>query len=110
MHTMFFYPLANFHDINWVVVSLASSGGIENFRVLPCLRDRPIVPNVALVREAVSNKPKVEENFFIFLWSYRWIDTHLPKLFFLNILLDGVQHFLQANLKNPPNKKVYLFI
>jgi hypothetical protein len=27
------------------------------------------------------------------------IDTNLPKLFFLDILLDGVQHFLQADLK-----------
>jgi hypothetical protein len=74
------------------------------------LRDRTVVPNIALVREAVSNKPKLEENFFIFLLGQRQIDTNLPKLFFLNILLDGVQHFLQANLKNPPNKNVYLFI
>ena len=44
-------------DVDWVVVPLAVCGGVGVVGVLPCLGDGAVVPDVAVVGEAVGNKP-----------------------------------------------------
>merc|ERR1719477_252902 len=62
--------LTNLTNINRIIVTLAVGGWVGVVWILPCLRDCPVVPNIPMVREAVS---------------------HVPKLALLDILLDRVQ-------------------
>jgi hypothetical protein len=85
--------LADLADVQRVIVTLGLRLGVNNIRVFPCLRglvtcearlldatyfgESTIVPEVALVGEAVANK---------------------PKLAFLDILLDRVQELVFGDL------------
>ena len=44
-------------DIDWVVIPLAVGGGVCVVGVLPGLGDGAVVPDVAVVGEAVGHKP-----------------------------------------------------
>merc|ERR1719184_5246 len=66
--------LTNLTNINRIIVTLAVGGGVGMVWILPCLRDCPVVPDIPVVREAVSN---------------------IPKFALLDILLNRVQGRLQ---------------
>ena len=63
--------------INWVIIPLAVGRLVGVVGVLPGLRDSAIVPDVAVVREAVGHK---------------------PQLTLLHVLLEGVEGRLGVNL------------
>jgi len=69
--------LANLANVQWVVVSLGLGLWVNNIGVFPGLREGTVVPEIALVREAVS---------------------HISELALLDILFDGIEGFLLANL------------
>ena len=56
-------PLVNFRpdfaDVDWVAVALALSVAVDVVRVLPGLRNGAVVPDVALVREAVGHEAQL---------------------------------------------------
>merc|ERR1719341_212865 len=64
------YPMANLTNVNRIVITLATCGSICVARVLPCLRNCPIVPDVTMVGERVG---------------------HIPQFSFLCILHNGVE-------------------
>merc|ERR1719153_1935278 len=68
--------LTNLTNINGIIVTLAVGGGVGMVWILPCMRDGTVVPDIPVVREAVS---------------------HIPKFALLDILLDRVQGRLQIN-------------
>ena len=47
----------NLTDVNRVVIPLAVGGGVGVVGVLPGLRDGAVVPDVAMVGEAIGHKP-----------------------------------------------------
>jgi len=49
----------DFTDIEWVIVALGLGLGVDDVWVLPGLREGTVVPEVSLVREAVSDKAKL---------------------------------------------------
>ncbi len=49
----------NLNDVDRVTVSLALGVRVNVVGVFPRLRDRPVVPNVALVRKAVGGKSQL---------------------------------------------------
>jgi hypothetical protein len=69
--------LADLADIERVVVALGLGLRVHGVGVLPSLRESTIVPQVALVREAVANK---------------------SELALLDVLLDGVEELLLGDL------------
>lgn len=72
------HSVANLDDIDGIVVTLAAGGGLDVVGVFPGLGQGSVVPDVALVREAVG---------------------HEPQLTLLDVLLDGIHRGLQANLR-----------
>ena len=65
--------LTDLTDVQWVIVTLGLGLGVLDVGVFPSLRESTIVPDVPVVREAVSDK---------------------PELALLGVLLDGVQSLL----------------
>jgi len=51
--------LADFADVQWVVVALGLGLWVNNIGILPCLWESTIVPEVTLVGEAVSDEAKL---------------------------------------------------
>jgi hypothetical protein len=70
--------LTDLTDIERVVVTLGLGLGVNGVGVLPGLREGTVVPQVTLVREAVSD---------------------VSKLALLDVLLDGVEELLLGDLK-----------
>uniref|UniRef100_A0A182U5M9 Secreted protein n=1 Tax=Anopheles melas TaxID=34690 RepID=A0A182U5M9_9DIPT len=67
---------ANLEHIDGIVIALAAGVRVQVVRVLPGLRERTVVPDVAVVREAVGDE---------------------PQLALLHVLLDRVQALAQAD-------------
>jgi len=65
-------------DVQWVIVSLGLGLGVDDVGVFPGLGERAIVPEIALVGEAVADE---------------------SKFAFLDILLNWVKKFLLADLQ-----------
>jgi len=68
--------LADLAYIEGIIVASCLGLGVRRVRVFPRLGECTVVPNVAVVREAVANE---------------------TKLFLLDVLLDGVEWFLLAD-------------
>jgi hypothetical protein len=69
--------LTYFTDVDGVPVPLAVGVGVHVLGILPGLGKVPVVPDVAVVREAVRHK---------------------PQLSLLHVLLDGVERLLEVDL------------
>jgi len=72
------YQFTDFADIQRVIVTLGLGLGMNDIGVFPGFWESTIVPQVALVREAVANE---------------------SELAFFDVLLDGIQEFIFGNLK-----------
>lgn len=55
----FCHPVANFQHINGIVVTLAAGRRVQVLGVLPRLRQRTVVPDVAVVWEAVGDEAQL---------------------------------------------------
>ena len=78
--------LTDLANIERVVVTLGLGLGVDGVRVLPGLGEAAVVPQVALVREAVANE---------------------AELALLDILLDGVEKLLLGGLSSQVSNHTY---
>lgn len=69
--------LTDLADIEWIIVTLGFGFGVDGVGVFPGLGEGAVVPEVALVGEAIADK---------------------SELALLNILLDGVKELLFRDL------------
>lgn len=53
------YAVANFKHINGIIVTLAAGRWVQMFGVLPGLWKCAVVPDVAMMRETISNKTQL---------------------------------------------------